>query len=762
MTAFTIKFDYRFDEDSFFSDPSRRAALEAAAAAWESVILDEFEDIPVGIQFKVNNPTDYTRIETITLSEPIDDVLIFVGAQSFPDSLARAGPSGFSAEGDIFRARISDNFRDLGPATDFEPWAGVVAFDPDVLWSFDIDGPVQGMYDFISTAIHEIGHALGFGTAGVFDALVVDSHLTGYNSVSLNQGNPVPLEQDDSHFESGFVGSPSTMEPYSLAGTREQISEFDKAALADIGYEIYGYSKQGQKFEISSYSGEIIFGTILSDIIFGLGGDDELLGGIGADTLYGGDGNDTLWGAKGDDVLYGGIGNDQLVGDIEADTLYGDDGNDSLWGDESDDVLYGGIRNDYLEGGLGADTLHGGDDSDILFGGDGGDTLNGDAGADELQGGAGDDLLNGGSGDDLLFGGDGNDLMFGAGGDDYLDGGSGQDTIYDEDGGNDTLDGGLGDDFISSGLGDDALYGSDGNDIIQGREGNDSLYGEAGNDFLTGGEGANFLVGGSGNDTIFGEGGIDTVQVLGPFSSYTLTLMAGGFSLEDRFVEGDGIDVIFDVEIIKFQIFPDGASGSLDIQKFGAATSLNEADFKGFIELYIAYFNRAPDAIGLNFWGTAYANGTTMEQMAKLFAPQDETLATYPEGTSNTEFATAVYNNVLGRTPDQAGFDFWVGVLDAGEVTRDQFILEVLRGVQDGSSDRGYLDNKVDVGAYFAVHKGMSDTANAAAAIQLYDGTDASIQTVKQAIDAYHLEASDPISGEFLMPLVGVLDNPFV
>ena len=44
----------------------------------------------------------------------------------------------------------------------------------------------------------------------------------------------------------------------------------------------------------------------------------------------------------------------------------------------------------------------------------------------------------------------------------------------------------------------------------------------------------------------------------------------------------------------------------------------------------------------------------------------------------------------------------------------------------------------------------------------LYDGTDTSVQTVKQAIDAYHLEALDPINGEFLMPLVGVLDNPFV
>jgi hypothetical protein len=56
----------------------------------------------------------------------------------------------------------------------------------------------------------------------------------------------------------------------------------------------------------------------------------------------------------------------------------------------------------------------------------------------------------------------------------------------------------------------------------------------------------------------------------------------------------------------------------------------------------------------------------------------------------------------------------------------------------------------------------MSDTGNASAEMLLYDGTEASIQTVKQAIDAYHLVALDPINWEFLMPLVGVLDNPFV
>jgi len=189
---------------------------------------------------------------------------------------------------------------------------------------------------------------------------------------------------------------------------------------------------------------------------------------------------------------------------------------------------------------------------------------------------------------------------------------------------------------------------------------------------------------------------------------------------------------------------------------------LSEQNFESFIELYIAYFNRAPDAIGLNFWGTAFANGTTLEEMATLFVGQDETLAAYPAGTSNNVFAETVYNNVLGRTPDQAGFDFWVGQLDTGSVSRDQFILEVLRGVQPGTPDEGYLDTKVDIGAYFAVHKGMSDVDNASAAMALFDGTDAGIDAAVAAIDGYYAEALDPSTGEFLMQVVGVLDDPFV
>jgi hypothetical protein len=164
----------------------------------------------------------------------------------------------------------------------------------------------------------------------------------------------------------------------------------------------------------------------------------------------------------------------------------------------------------------------------------------------------------------------------------------------------------------------------------------------------------------------------------------------------------------------------------------------------------------------------------TLQQSASFFIDQPETRETYPSDLSNTDVATAVYNNVLGRIPDQAGFDFWVDALDSGGVSRDQFILAILGGakaappagatqdfINQQLADQAYLANKTDIGAYFAVHKGMSDVDNASAAMAIFDGSGTSVTAAVAQIDTFHNAALNPNSGEFLMPIVGVLDDPF-
>ena len=316
-------------------------------------------------------------------------------------------------------------------------------------------------------------------------------------------------------------------------------------------------------------------------------------------------------------------------------------------------------------------------------------------------------------------------------------------------------------DTFDGGIGDDIIFGFGGADQLIGNAGNDNLFGGKGDDTLDGGDGTG-----------------DVAHFDAGMGRYTLRLAQDGtIFAEDRMTDGQGTDSLTGVETLAFSsgasIFNDG---TLDLSIIEGITGLNADEINTFVELYIAYFNRAPDALGLYFWGSAFADGTTLEQAATFFLDQDETRATYAPDASNLEFAMQVYANVLGRTADQAGLDFWVGQLDSGGVGRDAFILEVLRGAkaeppQDASQefvdlqlqDQSYLSTKTDIGTYYAVIKGLSDVDDAAAAMQLFvRGDDSSVNAAVAAIDADYAQAVTADSGTLILQLVGVVDDPFL
>ncbi|MBC6481390.1 MAG: hypothetical protein GDA56_30200 [Hormoscilla sp. GM7CHS1pb] len=371
---FNIEFDYRFDSRGFFDDPARRAALEAAADIWEGFIQDEFPNVPAGIKFTVRNPSVSGGETRIVLNSEIDDLLIFVDVHPLPGStLAEARPDGFDAVGTVFSNRIR--------GSDFQPWVGSLVFDPDANWFFDstpnTDGDIPSrQMDFISIALHEIGHILGIGTAGIFRKIGAGRAFYGPNALNVNEGQPIPLERDLFHVQEGFLNDTVSLDPTITNGIRTLPSQVDLALLADIGYEISGFTAQGSTPPIATSGDDLIFGTILADTIDGLGGGDQIQGDRGNDRLNGGSGNDNLFGQAGNDTMNGDAGDDQLAGNG------------------------------------GNDILNGGSNNDNLFGGTGNDILNGDAGNDFLSGEAGDDLLDGGAGDDNLFGDAGRDTFF--------------------------------------------------------------------------------------------------------------------------------------------------------------------------------------------------------------------------------------------------------------------------------------------------------------------------------------------------------------
>ena len=341
--GFDIAFDYRFDSTGFFADPAARAALERAGAIWEAAIGDDFDAVPAGISFDIDDPSRSGTDRVVTLDAPIDDLVIFVGAQSLNGPLGVGGYDGTGiggdSLGDIYKARITADFRGTGPVTDFEPWAGTISFEIAADWSFDLAGPVAGRFDFLSVALHEIGHVLGFGTAPIFKAMIAGGLFDGVNARAANGGAPVEMYGLGHVAESSGADEP-LMDPDLLRGVRKLPGDLDHVLLADIGYEIAGWIAQGAAPPIATEGADrTIFGTAVADAIDGLGGDDQiqgkagddlLVGGAGHDVIFGGDGADLLRGGTGDDALYGGAGADRLEGGTGTDRLVGDAGRDTF------------------------------------------------------------------------------------------------------------------------------------------------------------------------------------------------------------------------------------------------------------------------------------------------------------------------------------------------------------------------------------------------------------------------------------------------
>ena len=318
---------------------------------------------------------------------------------------------------------------------------------------------------------------------------------------------------------------------------------------------------------------------------------------------------------------------------------------------------------------------------------------------------------------------------------------------------------------------ENALSGGALNDSLGGTSASELLAGLGGDDTLSGAGGNDLLIGGAGDDLLIGGLGLDTAGFAGLMNEYTLQISADHpVTVTQRKAAGEGTDSLIEVEQIRF-----AGGDTINLDKIDGISSLETADVDLLIEVYIAYFNRAPDALGLYFWGKALADGIPLDEIARLFLDQDETRALYPASLTNAEFAEQVYQNVLGRTPDAEGLAFWVSTLDDGAVGRDAFILEVIRGAKaapapDASpdfialqnADRSYLATKTDIGTYFAAIRGLSDVDEAQAAMALFQRDMAS--SVDAAIaftDDVYATASADADGALLLQLVGVVDDPF-
>lgn len=116
-------------------------------------------------------------------------------------------------------------------------------------------------------------------------------------------------------------------------------------------------------------------------------------------------------------------------------------------------------------------------------------------------------------------------------------------------------------------------------------------------------------------------------------------------------------------------------------------------------ELYIAILGRAADSAGLKYWSDELESGKlVLENTRAAFTQQVEYLSIY-DGLPAEQLVTTVYQNVLGRAPDNEGLTYWISELEReGPVTPDMFVLAVLNAAKEkAGADAETLANKVSV-----------------------------------------------------------------
>jgi len=149
------------------------------------------------------------------------------------------------------------------------------------------------------------------------------------------------------------------------------------------------------------------------------------------------------------------------------------------------------------------------------------------------------------------------------------------------------------------------------------------------------------------------------------------------------------------------------------------------------IEVYVASFNRAPDADGLAYWATQLEGGMELEQIARSFFVQPEAASFYPESLTTAEFVDQVYLNVLNRTADADGKAYWVNELDTGLQDRAKFLLAIINAAKTSTNldDQAVIANKAEAGEYFAITLGSNDTTLATSMMALVTADPASVDS---------------------------------
>ena len=119
-------------------------------------------------------------------------------------------------------------------------------------------------------------------------------------------------------------------------------------------------------------------------------------------------------------------------------------------------------------------------------------------------------------------------------------------------------------------------------------------------------------------------------------------------------------------------------------------------------KLYIAYYGRAADAAGQDYWAVELDKaGGALNGIIDAFSNAEEAKALYGSGTTVADRITVLYQNILGRVPEPAGLAYWAGEVAAGRLSLGNAALAILEGVHPDSTDAPLANNRLSVANSF-------------------------------------------------------------
>ena len=100
--------------------------------------------------------------------------------------------------------------------------------------------------------------------------------------------------------------------------------------------------------------------------------------------------------------------------------------------------------------------------------------------------------------------------------------------------------------------------------------------------------------------------------------------------------------------------------------------------------LYIAFFNRAPDENGMNYWldNIYFDHKMQLIDIVHSFMEHPVFKSIY-SNLNDREFVISIYENMLGNMPDNKGLNYYVNKLENPNYDRADFTLELISGVLD-------------------------------------------------------------------------------